>query len=275
MLTGKDDERIKQFGHDKLSVFGIGTELDHKQWRTVFRQLISRNLLSVDVEGHGSLQLTERCRAVLRGEQVLQLRKESKRATSSRKGRKSFTSDSTSDNALWDALRECRKKLAEEHGVPPYVIFHDATLMQMLEQQPQNDQQFLNLNGVGESKRDKYADAFLQVIMQHNNNERRSNADTINESLALFRGGQDIESIASKRGLKASTIYSHLASCIEQGELRLEEVIDIDSDELSIIHETLLSIDDGSRKLKPLYDALDGMYDYNTLRCVQAAVLPA
>jgi len=275
VLTGKDAPRIQQFGHDTLNVFGIGRELDHKQWRTVFRQLISRNLLSVDVEGHGSLQLTERCRAVLRGEEVLQLRKESKRATASRKGRKSFTPDNAPDNALWDALRDCRKKLAEEHGVPPYVIFHDATLMQMMEQQPQDRNQFLNLNGVGESKCDKYADAFLQVIKQHNNNEAQSKTDTINESLSLFRSGQDIETIASRRNLKTSTIYSHLASCIEQGELRLEEVIDIDNDEISIIHETLLSIDDGSRKLKPLYDALDGMYDYNILRCVQAAVLPA
>ena len=275
VLTGRDDPRIQQFGHDTLSVFGIGRELDHKQWRTIFRQLISRNLLAVDVGGHGSLQLTEKCRAVLRGEEVLQLRKESKRATASRKGRKSFTSDNATDNALWDALRDCRKKLAEEHGVPPYVIFHDATLMQMMEQQPQDRNQFLNLNGVGESKCDKYADTFLQVIKQHNNNETLSKTETINESLSLFRSGQDIETIASKRNLKTSTIYSHLASCIEQGELRLEEVIDIDNDEISIIHETLLSIDDGSRKLKPLYDALDGMYDYNTLRCVQAAVLPA
>jgi len=113
------------------------------------------------------------------------------------------------------------------------------------------------------------------VIKQHDADEVQSKTDTINESLSLFRSGQDIETIASKRNLKTSTIYSHLASCIEQGELRLEEVIDIDNDEISIIHETLLSIDDGSRKLKPLYDALDGLYDYNTLRCVQAAVLPA
>ena len=80
VLTGKDDDRIKQFGHDTLSVFGIGNEYDTKHWRHIFRQLISRNLLAVDVEGHGSLHLTETCRAVLRGEQTLQLRKLSKQA---------------------------------------------------------------------------------------------------------------------------------------------------------------------------------------------------
>ena len=274
VLTGKDDERIKQFGHDSLSVFGIGRELDHKQWRTVFRQLISRNLLAVDVEGHGSLQLTEKCRAVLRGEEVLKLRKESRRASASRKGRKAFVSDKATDNALWEALRDCRKKLAEEHGVPPYVIFHDATLMQMMEQRPQDGEQFLNLNGVGESKRDRYADAFLLVIKQHANDEAPSRTDTINESLMLFRSGQDIDTIARKRDIKTSTVYSHLASCIEQGDLRLEEVVDIGSEEVSIIHEALLAADDGSRKLKPIYDALDGIYDYNVLRCVQAAVMP-
>jgi len=70
-------------------------------------------------------------------------------------------------------------------------------------------------------------------------------------------------------------VYSHLASCIEQGELNLDEVIDLDQQQISIIHETLLSLDDGSRKLKTVYDALDGMFDYNVLRCVQAATLPA
>ena len=81
-------------------------------------------------------------------------------------------------------------------------------------------------------------------------------------------------SIAAQRNIKETTVYSHLASCIEQGEIKLNDVIDLAEQEINIIHETLLSINDDDRKLKPVYDALDGMYDYNTLRCVQAAVLP-
>lgn len=274
ILTGKESDRSKQLGHDKLNVFGVGKEFDVKQWRSIFRQLISRNLLAVDLEGHGSLHLTEQCRAVLRSEQSLLLRMESKRAKSSRKGRKSYHSDNTTNNLLWEALRHCRKTLAEENNVPPFVIFHDATLMEMMERQPETHQQFLQLNGVGESKLEKYADAFLKTISDHSNNTTVSVSDTISESLLLFRSGMNAKSIAAQRNIKETTVYGHLASCIEQGEIKLNDVIDLAEQEINIIHETLLSVSDGDRKLKPVFDALDGLYDYNTLRCVQAAVLP-
>ena len=274
VLVGKDNDRIKQFGHDNLSVFGIGKEYDAKQWRSIYRQIISRNLLAVDLEGHGSLRLTEQCRDVLRGNETLLLRKESKRAKSSRKGRKSYNTEKASNNLLWEALRACRKKLAEENGVPPFVIFHDATLVEMLERQPENATQFLSLSGVGESKLKKYTDAFLDVIKEHANNDPLTSSDTVTETLLLFRSGQDVTTIAEKRHLKTTTVYNHLASCIEQGELNLNEVIEINQKDITIIHETLLSLDDGSKKLKPTYDALDGMFDYNVLRCVQAALLP-
>ncbi len=275
VLTGKDSDRIRQFGHDRLNVYGLGKEYETKQWRTIFRQLISRNLLAVDVESHGSLRLTEHCRSVLRGEETLLLRKESKRAKTSRKGRKSYNTDKASNSVLWEALRSCRKKLADENDVPPFVIFHDATLSEMMERQPENKEQLLNISGVGESKLEKYGEAFLKVISEHKNNETAEASDTVNETLLLFRSGQDINTIADRRNIKTSTVYSHLASCIENGELNLDEVIDLSKQDISIIHETLLSVDDGSRKLKPVYDALDGMFDYNTLRCVQAATLPA
>ncbi len=275
VLTGKTADRIRQFGHDTLKVYGVGKEYDARQWRTIFRQLISRNLIAVDFEGHGSLHLTELCRPILRGEETLFLRKESKRAKSARKGRKSYNTDKASNNTLWEALRSCRKDLADKFDVPPFVIFHDATLSEMMERQPQNHEQFLRLNGVGESKLEKYADAFLSVISDHVNNSSTEPSDTISESLLLFRSGLDAEAIATQRNIKASTVYSHLASCIEQGELKLSEVVNLEQQEINIIHETLLSVDEGNRKLKPAYDALDGIYDYNILRCVQAAVLPA
>ena len=275
VLLGKDNKRIQQFGHNNLSVYGIGKEYDAKQWRSIFRQLISRNLLAVDIEGHGSLLLTEQCRVILKGEQTLLLRKESKRAKSSRKGRKSYNTENKSNNILWEALRTCRKTLAEENDVPPFVIFHDATLSEMMERRPTNEEQFLRLTGVGESKLEKYSAAFLKVICEHADNDIQDVSDTVNESLQLFRSGLDPYAIAKKRNIKPTTVYTHLANCIEQGELKLREVIDLDEQDINIIHETLLSTDDGSRKIKPVYDALDGMFDYHTIRCVQAAVIPA
>jgi len=274
VLTGKDTDRINQFGHNNLSVFGIGEEYDARQWRNIFRQLISRNLLTVDLEGHGSLQLTEQCRSVLRGEQTLLLRKESKRAKSDRKGRKTYNTEKTSNGELWEALRSCRKALAEKDNVPPFMVFHDAALTEMLERQPVNKEQFARINGVGETKLEKYADDFLQVINSHINEEKQTASDTVNETLLLFRNGKNITTIAEQRNLNASTIYTHLASCIEQGELNLKDVVELNEQEINIIHEALLNTNTDSRKLKPVFDALDGMYDYNTLRCVQAAVLP-
>jgi ATP-dependent DNA helicase RecQ len=275
VLLGQDNERIKRFGHDRLGVYGIGDELDSHQWRSVFRQLIAHNLLTVDIEGHGNLLLAESCRAVLRGEQTLMLRKESKQAKTARKGRKSYNTSKASDSQLWEALRACRKQLAESNNVPPYVIFHDATLVEMVERQPQNREQFSRISGVGESKLEKYADDFLAVILSHIEQKNTESTDTTAESLQLFKSGLDIEAIAQQRNLKPTTVYGHLASCIEQGEIELKDVVDITEQELAAIHEAILATDDGQAKLKPVYDALDGMFDYEVLRCVRAAMTAA
>ena len=273
VLQGKDMERIKNFGHDKLSVYGIGDELDTHQWRSVFRQMIAHNLLSVDIEGHGNLLLTESCRPVLRGEQTLMLRKESKQAKTARKGRKSYNTSKATDSQLWEALRACRKQLAESNNVPPYVIFHDATLVEMVERQPQNREQFSRISGVGESKLEKYADDFLAVIVSHVEQASAASTDTTAESLQLFKSGMDVEAIAQQRNLKPTTVYNHLAACIEQGEIKLEDVVEISDQELSAIQEAILATDDGQAKLKPVYDALDGMFEYGVLRCVRAAMV--
>jgi ATP-dependent DNA helicase RecQ len=272
VLRGSENERLKYFGHDRLSVYGIGSELDKQQWRSVFRQLIAHNLLSVDIEGHGNLRLTESCRPVLRGEQTLMLRKDTKQAKAARKGRKTFDTSKAKDNQLWEALRACRKQLADQNNLPPYVIFHDATLMEMVERQPQNREQFARISGVGDSKLSKYADDFLAVIQSHIEQANSATTDTVAESLHLFKSGMDIEAIAQARDLKTSTVYNHLARGIEQGEIELNEVIKISDRELAAIQEAILATDDGQAKLKPVYDALDGMVDYEVLRCVKAAM---
>jgi ATP-dependent DNA helicase RecQ len=166
VLLKHETDRILQYNHHQLSVYGIGSELDAPQWRSVFRQLIARGLLSVDIQGHGNLCLTELCRPLLRGEQRLWLRHEPKPATT-RKGRKPLTSIKPVGNTLWEALRDCRKQLAKDLSLPPYVIFHDATLMEMCEQRPTTRTQFARLNGVGEAKLQRYADVFIDVIKNH------------------------------------------------------------------------------------------------------------
>ncbi len=162
VLTGKNDSRIQQFGHDQLQVFGIGKDYTADQWRSIFRQLIAAAYAKVDIEGYGGLQLTEKARPILRGEKQLTLRHETK-VTRERK-QKSVTKV---EGELWQALRARRLELSKELGVPPYVIFHDATLMTMVELLPQNRQQLAQISGVGEAKLEKYGDAFLEVISKH------------------------------------------------------------------------------------------------------------
>ncbi|MGJ8686850.1 MAG: DNA helicase RecQ, partial [Spongiibacteraceae bacterium] len=145
VLLGKSSERITQFGHDKLPIFGIGTELDNGEWRTLFRQLIASGLLRVDVEGYGSVILTEEARPVLRGSEQLTLRKMQKVVKTGRKA--SRYAGAVGNSVLWEALRACRMGLAEEQGVPAYVIFHDATLAEMAERQPQNMEQLGRISG--------------------------------------------------------------------------------------------------------------------------------
>ncbi len=272
VLLGKDMARIRQFGHDRLSVYGIGKELDNNQWRSVFRQLIARNLLSVDIQGHGGLHLTENCREVLRGETRLMLRKERKAEKATRRSR-SERNIAATDSTLWEALRECRSTLARERDVPPYVIFHDATLMEMLERQPTTAEQLLRISGVGERKLENYGEVFLAVIREHVEQAETGMADTAEQSLQLFRLGMDVEAIARQRDLKPATVYSHLAQAIEEEKIPLREVVDIDEKELATIENLLLDLGDRGSRLKPVYEALDGQYDYGVLRCIKSALM--
>ena len=170
VLQGKENEKVLQHGHQKLSTFGIGSNIHEAQWRSVIRQLVVRGFLRVDLEGYSALQLTDLCRPVLKGEQLLHLRKEEVKAPSTKKAAaKSYrkTQISPEDQELWDELRECRKYLAEEHNVPPYLIFHDATLKEMLDIMPMSRSELLTITGVGERKMEKYGADFVEIICRY------------------------------------------------------------------------------------------------------------
>ena len=162
VLRGKETDKMWQFEHHLLPTFGVGTALDNNQWRSVFRQLVGRSYLSVDMEGYGALKLQEQCRPLLRGEVSIALRVDQKQKVVKRQTKTPLPEEV--DVGLWEALRECRREQAEEQGVPPYVIFHDSTLIEMCTRLPQTRDEFANLTGVGERKLLKYGDAFLTAI---------------------------------------------------------------------------------------------------------------
>jgi len=165
VLHGADSERIRNFGHQQLSVYGIGKEFSGPEWRSIFRQLVVRGLLAVDIQGYGGLRLTEQARPVLRGETRLDLRRERKPEKIKKKKVQRRFSD-PADLELWEDLRTLRKELAEEQGVPPYVIFHDATLAEMVIWRPETPAALLNIDGVGQAKLEHYGEEFLELIRQ-------------------------------------------------------------------------------------------------------------
>ena len=170
VLTGKETERVRQLGHHHLATFGLGKERPAAAWRALFRQLIAGGWLAVDGDGYATLALTERCRPLLRGEAHLTLRAEvgasKARRRNPAKGQSTALA-TAAEPALWEALRTTRRTLADAQGVPPYVIFHDATLLEMAVRRPTSPAQLLEVSGVGETKLARYGEAFLAILRAH------------------------------------------------------------------------------------------------------------
>ena len=165
VLLGKENDKVRKFGHQRLSTFGIGEELGMEQWRSVFRQLVARGFLTVDLKGFGSLLLTDRSRPLLQGDAEVFLRKDDKIKKTPRKQRK--TPLQVSDPELFEKLKACRKQLAVKQGLPPYVIFHDTTLVEMTQRMPSGPDEMLQVSGVGAHKLEQYGEDFLAVIRAH------------------------------------------------------------------------------------------------------------
>ena len=273
ILLGKKDERITRNGHERISTFGIGKEFTVAEWRVIMRQLIALGFLEIDMERHGALRLTEKCRPLLKSQQSLQLRK-TQQETQINTAKKTKHTIRPQDQLLWEALRALRLSLAEKAGTPPYAIFHDSTLQEMLKVRPATKMQMSGITGVGEQKLTRYGDVFLKEIAQYSLPELLDNnlSDTVNETLTLYQQGNDADSISKLRELKVSTIYTHLSEAIEMGLLDVKEVLDINEQEYKEIIFLIETQSGNEGRLKPIFEALEGEYDYGQLRCVQASI---
>ena len=165
VLRGASNDKIIQNNHHQLAIHGVGGDLNNNQWRSVYRQLVARGFLSVDMDRFGALRLEAKCRPLLRGEESIELRRDVKQQEGKRQTKTALPDDI--DVVLWEALRDRRRQFADDQGVPPYVIFHDSTLQEMCLLLPQSITEFARLGGVGERKLEKYGTDFLQVINQH------------------------------------------------------------------------------------------------------------
>jgi ATP-dependent DNA helicase RecQ len=174
VLRGADTAKIRQFGHEALSTYGIGTDLDAKQWRSVFRQLVAAGLLEADIEGHGALRLTADSGAVIKGERSIALRRD--RAVPKAAGRRGSAAGGAAQASLADlppdaaarfeALRAWRAETAREQNVPAYVIFHDRTLREIALRQPARIDELAGVPGVGAAKLERYGAPLLELLRE-------------------------------------------------------------------------------------------------------------
>ncbi|MBX3530623.1 MAG: DNA helicase RecQ [Rhizobiaceae bacterium] len=169
VLLGVENDRIAQFGHNRISTFGIGTEHDNRAWRAILRQLIALRLVEVDLAGHGGLSIAPAGRDFLRDRPTLMLRVPA--AARARRGKVARgavqSSVAAADRDLFQALRQKRLEMARTQNVPPYVIFHDRTLIELASAKPSSRAEMASVPGVGEAKLDRYGPAFLAVIAEY------------------------------------------------------------------------------------------------------------
>ena len=274
VLMGRIDERIQKNGHDKLSTFGLGQHKTGLEWRSVFRQLIALGYIDIDVTRYAALCLTESCRMLLEGKQTLALRQYEQHVKKDKLSKKK-QAIRPQDEELWTALRALRVRLAEDLGVPPYLVFHDATLKEMVKKRPNCIVKMALISGVGDQKLDRFGNDFIAEISKYPLPILLDNrlSDTVNETLVLYQQGSSINMIALERDVKESTVYMHLAEAIEVGLLAARDVLGLSDEDYVEIVRMIESFDEDDKgRLKPVYDAFEGQYDYGVLRCVRAGL---
>lgn len=277
VLMGKDDERIRKNGHNNLSVFGIGKDVSKTIWRSIFRQLITHQYLYVNEEQYNALNLTEKCRDLLKGNEQFFIKKQKKKEPNPviEKQKKPDYELKNYDQPLWQALKELRMELATEQGVPPYIIFSDASMLQMVKSRPADTDQFKYISGVGEFKAEKYGEKFCNVINKFADQQKvdAKLSDNCKETIYLFHQGKTPDEIASERDTNLNKVYSHLAQAVKFGSLKITEVVGLpqsEIDEIIQVAEIAGYLED--KQLKPVYDMLEGEYNYGVLRCILAGL---
>jgi ATP-dependent DNA helicase RecQ len=281
VLTGADTEKIRKFGHEQLSTYGIGQEHGRPEWGAIGRELVRLGYVKQDAARFNVLELTPEGRAVLRERRPVQLTKPMKTPES----KSPRAGEITCDEALFERLRALRKRLADERGVPPYIVFSDVALRQMARSYPGNDREFIRISGVGERKLAEFGNLFLAEIagfLQTNARQifadesfepapppaRPRLGDTARETLKMFRAGQSVEDIASRRGLTTGTVYGHLATALEAGEpIDLAQFLTAPQQE----EIAAAFAKGGFGNLTGVHQALGGRFDFGVLRIFRAA----
>lgn len=281
VLCGADTEKVRQWGHNTLSTYGIGVEHGRAEWAAIGRELVRLGFLRQNADKFNIVELTDEGRVALKTRKKIELT----RPVAAPQQNKSRAGEIGCDEALFETLRQLRKRLADERSVPSYIIFSDVALRQMARYYPQTDVEFTRISGVGEKKLREFGASFLTEIAAHlRSHPRQFFADdsftaaqpmrsklteTVLETLSLFSQGQTVEDIANRRGLKASTIFGHLEEAILAGEpIDTNRVLNAEA------RERIAAAFDrfGFGNLTGAVESLNGVYTHGEFRIYRAAV---
>ncbi|MEE9232666.1 MAG: DNA helicase RecQ [Nitrospirales bacterium] len=280
VLTGANTEKIRRWGHERLDAYGSGKNVHSRpEWAAISRELIRLGYLQQTTEPFTILELTAQGRHFLQEPQPLMLTK----PMSAPERKPKPTDDVAHDEDLFNRLRHLRKTLADERDVPAYVVFSDVALRQMARDYPANEQQFLQISGVGTRKLQEFGTEFLAAIAEHLGHHARQEipkasnpplpagkrklGDTVYTTLRWFWMNLTVEQIAKQRGLEISTIYGHLEQGIQAGELvDINRLLTPDQQ----AHIAAAFAQTGFENLTGAKELLGDLYDYGQLRVFRA-----
>ena len=279
VLTGADTEKIRRWEHQTLSTYNIGGEHSRAEWSSIGRELIRLGLLRQEADRFNVVEITPEGRAALKSRRVITLTRLA--APTARSKQRRAIGAIECDEELFEALRQLRRRLAEERSVPPYVVFSDVSLREMARHYPQTEAAFARINGVGELKRREYAGVFVEAVVNYLRDHpqrmfspesgwaKPSVNGTITESLQLFRQGLDPSQIAARRNLVENTVLNHLATAILAGEnVEVDRLVsEADRREIAAAFDQ-----HGTGSLSAVYEALGGRQPYGRLHLVRALV---
>ena len=279
VLTGANTETVRKWGHETVSTYGIGREHSPVKWKVIGRELIRLGLIKEQPEKFNALELTDEGLAVLKQRKSVTLTK----PMTAPEPIRHRVGEIACDEDLFERLRELRKQLADERALPPDIIFSDVALRQMARNYPESEGDFTRISGVGEKKLREFGDVFLTEIALHLATsprqifaedsfvvplaQRSSLGDTARETLRHFRAGESPARIANVRGLVVGTIYGHLATAIEAGEvIELAQLINAEAQaEIAAAFKRT-----GWGNIVGARELLGEKYDYGLLRIFRA-----
>jgi len=283
VVTGANTQKIRQCGHDRLKTYGVGREKGKQHLHAVLRHLLAKGYVRRTGDRFPVLETTELASRLLGGGSRFRMMKPKDEELVTLSGTRA-TDEMPCHVPLFEELRVLRKQMAEQQGVPPFVVFSDRTLRDMSARMPSNESEMLCVSGVGAHKMEQYGAAFLEAIAAFRNDNpdvkplvvddyiappsrRNGRSETVAETAALLAQGLGLDAIVEKRGLKAETIMGHIEKLVESGEsVDIDRLVD--TDKLEPIAAVLRQQE--TEALSPVFECFDGAVNYADIRLARA-----